>query len=772
MGPHTDPDTLDDAALALAVRRGIVPAAVVEAAARERALAPPGRAAPRTSQLLLRAGAITALALAQLLAEARAAVERDGADATEDTREQPAPARIGPYRIDRTVASGGMGVVFAATDTRLGRTVCLKLMKGSGERLRRRFEIEAKSAARLAHPAIVRLLGFEEHDGVCALVMDLAEGAPLDLHAEGRPSLDWVLALFDELLGAVGYMHAQGVIHRDLKPGNVIVTPAGRPLLIDFSLAKLSEDERSLALTTRGAPIGTPVYMPPEQITNTGEVDHRADVYSLGVMLYELLAGAPPFAGESASVLYGRILTATPRPLAELRPDLPRWLGPVVAKAMARTPAARYASAEEFRQALLGAGAVASVAGPRWSLRTGAVLAVAGALVLAVGLARPRRLAGLATVEGRATPAFAAPGEALAEALAAHRAARYAARRDPRDLIEAARLDARHARALALALDGWLDRGDHASVLAALAVLGPTMDPDLAERRLRGLLDLAARVPDVELGRAAAAVFLAHHPQAARACESRLYRELADAKDEGRASDHSFFALALLTGLPPHADALGHAVVILARSRYIAGDYARALEALEGVHRFVPQDANAWFHYTLGLAHQALGADDAAIADFGRCVELSNNQAAGIHLAITHVLAGRLEAARERFLAIAQAVRGDPNSYWARSCEIHLAAIEALLSSSPDGARVLAERLEESGPDHLNGLQSSYARAPDYWGALVERHGQVAILHAALGMAWWRLGQRERARPCFERALALAGPDWKHRSDLEGRLGQ
>ena len=206
-----------------------------------------------------------------------------------------AGTRLGPYKIEALVGAGGMGQVFRATDTRLHRTVAIKILPrdkvGDPDR-KYRFLQEARAASALNHPNIVTLHDIANDGGVDYLVMEYVEGKSLDtlITAKGLPLAD-AIGYATQIATALGAAHAAGIVHRDIKPANVIVTSESQVKVLDFGLAKLAESEGSeQTLTAPGAIVGTPAYMSPEQAA-ARPLDHRTDIFSLGVMLYEMLAG-------------------------------------------------------------------------------------------------------------------------------------------------------------------------------------------------------------------------------------------------------------------------------------------------------------------------------------------------------------------------------------------------------------------------------------------------------------------------------------------------
>ncbi len=274
--------------------------------------------------------------------------------------------RLGSYRIDGLLGRGGMGDVYRAFDLGLEREVAIKTLPAAvaddPERLAR-FVREGKALASVRHPGVVTVYAVEEADGVHFLAMELLEGETLaDAIPEGGMSLDRFSDLGLQLTEALTAVHDRGIVHRDLKPGNVMVDEEGRAILLDFGLVKretphggrdddtLAEEER----TRTGAVMGTWRYMSPEQARGE-EVDVRSDVFSLGVVLYEMLSGASPFHRTSEAEIVAAILHEREPPLPESREDVPAALAHVVGRCLEKEREARYSSAEEVAEALRSA---------------------------------------------------------------------------------------------------------------------------------------------------------------------------------------------------------------------------------------------------------------------------------------------------------------------------------------------------------------------------------------------------------------------------------
>src|SRR5262245_61072402 len=275
-----------------------------------------------------------------------------------------AGTRLGAYEILSPLGSGGMGEVYRARDPRLNRVVALKVLPettaGDPER-RSRFEREAQSIAALSHPNIVTIFAVEEADGVLFLTMEYVDGKPLsDLIVKGGLPVAQILNLAIPLADAVSAAHQKGITHRDLKPANVMIGADGRLKVLDFGLAKLMEAPLAemavtglptVVLTAEGRIVGTVAYMSPEQAEGK-PVDSRSDIFSLGVMLYEMVTGARPFTGDTAGSTITSILRDTPRPITELNPGVPRDLARIVRHCLVKDAEHRYQSAKDLRNDL------------------------------------------------------------------------------------------------------------------------------------------------------------------------------------------------------------------------------------------------------------------------------------------------------------------------------------------------------------------------------------------------------------------------------------
>ena len=268
-------------------------------------------------------------------------------------------ARLGPFEILAPLGAGGMGEVYRARDTRLDRTVAIKLLPSElvnapGRRVER-FRHEARAIARITHPNICTLHDVGEDGSAIFLVMEYVDGATLARRLEDGPlPLPLALRTAIGIADALDHAHRHGVVHRDLKPGNIMLTRDSVKLL-DFGLAKLKErDEqvptdatRSARLTDVGTIMGTVPYMAPEQIEGR-EVDARTDIFAFGVVLYEMVCGRRPFAGDSRASLMAAIVAAEPPPLSSLQPQIPASLERLILRCLAKDPDDRWQTARDL----------------------------------------------------------------------------------------------------------------------------------------------------------------------------------------------------------------------------------------------------------------------------------------------------------------------------------------------------------------------------------------------------------------------------------------
>jgi serine/threonine protein kinase len=286
--------------------------------------------------------------------------------------------RFGNYRAVSLLGEGGMGAVYLAEHPDIGRKVAIKVLRSEWSRdpqLLQRFMNEARAANAIRHPNIIEILdsGTTEN-GMPYLVMELLEGEELShrVRRVGKLDLREALQFAYEVGAALGAAHNKGIVHRDLKPDNIFIVPdeqdPGREhaKVLDFGIAKLVTPGAGESVKTRtGTVMGTPVYMSPEQCLGTKEVDARSDIYSLGLILYEMLCGQPPFFSEGFGELVNMHLNAVPPPPSSLLPDLPVSIEEIILKMLAKRPDDRFTSMGEFQAALKAA------AGPTFILRAG-----------------------------------------------------------------------------------------------------------------------------------------------------------------------------------------------------------------------------------------------------------------------------------------------------------------------------------------------------------------------------------------------------------------
>ncbi len=260
----------------------------------------------------------------------------------------------GRYAIERELGRGGMAVVYLANDLRHDRTVAIKLLQPdiTSSLTAERFLREIRITARLQHPNILGLFDSGAEGGFCYYVMPYVEGETLRerLEREGRLELTEAVGVATDLSAALSYAHSRGVVHRDIKPENVLFS-AGKAMLADFGLARaLTEGQRTI--TVAGMSLGTPAYMSPEQAQGLEGIDHRSDIYALGCVVFETVAGQPPFTGPGMGRIIQQHVQTPPPPLRQFRPDAPPALDGVLQKALAKDPAARFQSAADLLTAM------------------------------------------------------------------------------------------------------------------------------------------------------------------------------------------------------------------------------------------------------------------------------------------------------------------------------------------------------------------------------------------------------------------------------------
>ena len=271
--------------------------------------------------------------------------------------------RLGPYEILAPIGAGGMGEVYRARDSRLAREVAIKVVRADlagDSQLLRRLQQEARAAAAFHHPNIAVLHEIGETDGHHFIVMEYVEGQTLSRLIGGRPlPVAQLLDLAVQMADALEEARSKGVVHRDIKPANILVTPKGQAKILDFGLAKTAltpkpGDETATALEPMTQPdmvLGTVPYMSPEQALGQ-PVDHRSDLFSLAIVLYEMATGKRPFAGATSMALLNEIINKAPASPATLNPALPAALESVLRKALEKDPLQRYQTAADLRSEL------------------------------------------------------------------------------------------------------------------------------------------------------------------------------------------------------------------------------------------------------------------------------------------------------------------------------------------------------------------------------------------------------------------------------------
>ncbi|HYX89431.1 MAG TPA: protein kinase [Gaiellaceae bacterium] len=295
----------------------------------------------------------------------------------------------GRYRIVRKLGAGGMADVYLAEDQELGRRVAIKILNdrhAADDQFVERFRREAKNAAGLSHPNIVSIYDRGTAEGTYYIAMEYLDGRSLKEMIVGRgpAPIKTAIEYARQILGAVGFAHRNGIVHRDIKPHNVLVSPEGRLKVTDFGIARSGASQ----MTEVGSIIGTAQYLSPEQARGS-PVDQTSDLYSVGVVLYEMLTGQVPFTGDTPLEIAMKHLSAVPKPPSELRPEVPHDLDLIVLRALAKNPDDRYQTADEFDRDLAQVAEGLPVAAQTADAAT-AVLSGSGILAAAASRSRDR----------------------------------------------------------------------------------------------------------------------------------------------------------------------------------------------------------------------------------------------------------------------------------------------------------------------------------------------------------------------------------------------
>ncbi len=264
------------------------------------------------------------------------------------------------YELDNELGRGGMGIVYRAKDRRLKRLVAIKLLPPElafRSEIKTRFLREAETAAQLSHPNIVPIYSVDERDGLVYFVMALVEGPTLakKMYEDGQISADETRRVMREVADALAYAHARGVIHRDIKPDNILLDKeSGRAMVTDFGIARAIQEGSDSRLTATGVAIGTPAFMSPEQAAGDREIDGRTDLYALGVVAYQMLSGRLPFQASTTASMLMKQITERPTPVGQLRSDCPADLAATVMSLLEKEPENRVPSAASLSRALSG----------------------------------------------------------------------------------------------------------------------------------------------------------------------------------------------------------------------------------------------------------------------------------------------------------------------------------------------------------------------------------------------------------------------------------
>src|SRR5687768_2174740 len=268
--------------------------------------------------------------------------------------------KVGKYNVVSRLGRGGMGTVYKAVDETLGREVAIKCLNSdlTESEVLKRFRAEAVALARLNHPNIATIFELTEYEGQLLMVMEFVRGETFEKVSArlGAMPVDRAVGLCSQVLDALSHAHREGIVHRDLKPANLMLADSGLVKVMDFGLARMAGTEH---LTNDGYMVGTPAYMSPEQVL-AHEIDGRADLYAMGVVLYRMLTGQLPFKADSGIAMAQKQMYDQPTPVRQLRMELPAAAEDIITRALAKRPEDRFQNADQFKAALAMLNGVAS----------------------------------------------------------------------------------------------------------------------------------------------------------------------------------------------------------------------------------------------------------------------------------------------------------------------------------------------------------------------------------------------------------------------------
>jgi tetratricopeptide (TPR) repeat protein/predicted Ser/Thr protein kinase len=659
---------------------------------------------------------------------------------------------VSHYRITEKLGEGGMGVVYRAEDTVLGRAVAVKFLppSGDGQRFRARFLREARAASQLTHPNIATVHDYgETPEGEPFIVMELVEGRTLDelLRSDPPPDLRGAVKIVERVGRALAEAHRRGIVHRDVKPSNVIVGERGAVKVLDFGLAKqslpaLAQAARPEAATLIGARtaenviLGTPLYLSPEQAAG-GEVDARSDLFSLGAVLYECLAGRPAFGGASVLEIFRQVQGVNPPPPSALNPRVPPALDRVVMKALAKRPEDRYQSAEEMLEELRAArGALAAgEAGPPRTVRAeraAGTSRISQALRTLERLRRPRyyvpALAAVACAVAASMWAMRAGGvppphpkavERFEEGTKALRDGTYY--KASKLLSDAVRIDPRFALAHARLAEAWME------------------------------LDYTDRARDAMM---TAQALAREHSGPLRPLFGSAQSDYVEAIDATIRRDFPK-AVRLYAGIAARSPSLPQAYVDLGRAHERNEDADRAIESYQKAAELEPREAAAFLR--LGVLHGRKQNLPAARDSFSRAEEIYQNTANYEGLAEVYLQRGIL-ANRTAKLPEARALLGRAlataettgNKYQQIRALLGLSGVVVTQGRIDEGKRQAARALDLARADRIENLTAQ---------------GLVS-----LGRAFFLLREYQEAESYFKQALAFAEQSGGRRGAAQAHL--